>query len=65
MYICGMKHKYEIRVDYKDVFGNDIRNIYKCRNKLDAQLKYWRYSQGQDLSVTFLKDGQVTKKIIA
>lgn len=59
-----MKHTYEIRVDYKDLYGNAVRVVKKCKTKLGANIKYWCCSLSKDVSVSFIKDNKIMKRVI-
>ena len=56
-----MKHTYQVRVDYKDDFGNDIRITKNYRNKVAALFNFWRFSLPKNVSLIWKKKRPVEK----
>lgn len=59
-----MKHTYQVRVDYKDAYGNDIRITKNYKTKVAALYNFWRFSLPKQISVTYIKDEKPVKKTI-
>lgn len=59
-----MKHTYQVRVDYKDAYGNDIRITKNYKNKVAALYNFWRFSLPKNVSVTYLEEEKTRRKII-
>jgi hypothetical protein len=59
-----MKQTYQVRVDYKDDFGNDIRITKNYKNKVAALFNFWRFSLPKNVSVTYMEGEKTRRKII-
>lgn len=60
------KHLYQIRFDYKDLYGNDIRITKNYNNKCVIDVVYlWHQLFKKDMALTYLIDGKTIKKFIA
>ena len=60
-----MKHTYKLRIDYKDIFGNDIRQIKEYKTALAARFFFWRYSLVRNgISVAYIKDDKTIRRFI-